>query len=144
MDVAVQRGHDRGRRRETGDLCHPLGFALENYDAVGEWRTKDRWAGTPIDASGTLADGTPVKGPEDLRKALTRRPDQFVQTMTQKMMMYALGRSVEYYDMPTVRKIVRDAAKDNYRFSSIVLGIVRSAAFQSQRTPESDKSAKVQ
>jgi mono/diheme cytochrome c family protein len=136
------------RANPTCNSCHgildPLGFALENYDAIGEWRTKDRWAGTPIDASGTLSDGTPVKGPEDLRKALTRRPDQFVQTMTQKMMMYAVGRSVEYYDMPAVRKIVRDAAKDNYRFSSIVLGIVKSAAFQSQRAPESDKVANVQ
>ena len=93
---------------------------------------------TPIDSTGTLADGTPIKGPDDLRKALTKQPDQFVQTMTQKLMTYGLGRSVEYFDMPTVRKIVRDSAKDNYKFSSIVLGIVKSPAFQSQRAPESD------
>ena len=128
--------------------CHgvidPLGFAMESFDAIGEFRTKDRWAGAPIDSTGTLADGTPIKGPDDLRKALTKRPDQFVQTMTQKLMTYGLGRSVEYFDMPTVRKIVRDAAKDNYKFSSIVLGIVRSPAFQSQRAPESDQVAKAQ
>src|SRR5262249_6276914 len=114
----------------------PLGFALESFDAVGEFRTKDRFAGTSIDPAGTLADGTPVKGPDDLRRALTRKPDQFVQTMTQKLMTYALGRSVEYFDMPTVRKIVRDSAKDNYKFSSIVMGIVKSPAFQSQRAPD--------
>jgi hypothetical protein len=76
-----------------------------------------------------------------LRRALTKRPDQFVQTMTQKLMTYALGRSVEYFDMPTVRKIVRDSAKDNYKFSSIVMGIVKSTAFQSQRAPEAEKAA---
>ena len=87
-----------------------------------------------------LADGTPVQGPEDLRKALTKRPDQFVQTLTQKLMTYGLGRSVEYYDMPSIRKIVRDAAKDNYKFSSIVLGIVKSPNFQTQRVPEASKT----
>ena len=81
-------------------------------------------------------DGTPVGTPSDLRKALERRPDQFVQTITEKLMTYALGRSVEYYDMPAVRKIVRDAARDNYRFSSIVMGIVRSAPFQMKRVQE--------
>ena len=100
------------------------------FDAIGAWRSKDRYAGTVIDASGKLVDGTPVNGPDDLRKALMKHPDQFVQTMTEKLMTYALGRSVEYYDMPAVRKIVRDAARDNYRFSSIVMGIVRSAPFQ--------------
>jgi mono/diheme cytochrome c family protein len=120
--------------------CHgimdPLGFALENFDAIGEWRGADRWAGTPIDAAGTLVDGTPVGGPADLRNALLRRPDQFVQTVTEKLMTYGLGRSVEYYDMPAVRKIVRDAARDNYRFSSIVMGIVKSAPFQMRKAAE--------
>jgi hypothetical protein len=113
----------------------PLGFALENFDAVGEWRSMDRYAGQAIDPSGTLADGTPVSGPEDLRRALLKRPDQFVQTMTEKLMTYALGRGVEYYDMPTVRQIVREAARDNYRFSSLVTRIVKSAPFQ-MRKPE--------
>jgi len=114
--------------------CHgvmdPLGFSLEGFDATGAWRTKDRFAGTLIDASGKLIDGTPVSGPDDLRKALTKHSEEFVQAMTEKMMMYALGRSVEYYDMSAIRKIVRDSAKDNYRFSSIVMGIVKSTPFQ--------------
>jgi hypothetical protein len=136
------------RANPTCNSCHgildPLGFALESFDAVGEFRTKDRWAGIPIDSTGVLADGTPIQGPDDLRKALTKRPDQFVQTLTQKLMTYGLGRSVEYFDMPTVRKIVRDSAKEHYKFSSIVLGIVKSPAFQSQRAVESDKVAKAQ
>jgi hypothetical protein len=114
----------------------PLGFALENFDAIGGWRSKDRDAGTPIDASGKLVDGTAVVSPADLRKALMKRPEQFVQTMTEKLMTYALGRRVEYYDMPAVRAIVRDAARDNYRFSSIVLGIVRSAPFQMRKADD--------
>jgi len=128
---------EQHRANPSCNACHgvmdPLGFALENFDAIGAWRTKDRDAGTPIDASGKLVDGTPVTGPNDLRQALMRRPEQFVETITEKMMTYALGRSVEYYDMPTVRKIVRDAARDNYRFSSIVLGIVKSAPFEMKR-----------
>jgi len=131
---------EQHRRNPTCNGCHgvidPLGFALENFDAVGGWRVKDRWAGEVIDASGRLADGTAVGGPDDLRKALLNRPEQFVQTMTEKLMTYALGRTVEYYDMPAVRKIVRDAARGNYRFSSIVLGVVRSAPFQMQRVVE--------
>src|SRR5205085_7554709 len=97
--------------------------------------TKDQDAGTPIDASGKLVDGTAITGPVDLRKALMKHPEQFVETVTEKMMTYALGRSVEYYDMPTIRKIVRDAARDNYRFSSIVMGIVNSAPFQMRKVP---------
>jgi len=138
---AIMQAH---RENPSCNSCHgildPLGFAMESFDAVGEWRTKDRWAGAAIDSSGVLADGTPVQGPEDLRKALTKRPDQFVQTLTQKLMTYGLGRSVEYYDMPSIRKIVRDAAKDNYKFSSIVLGIVKSPNFQTQRVPEASKT----
>ena len=128
------------RAKPACNSCHgimdPLGFALENFDAIGEWRSADRWAGTPIDATGKLVDGTPVGGPVDLRNALMRRPDQFVQTLTEKLMTYALGRSVEYYDMPAVRQIVRDARPDNYRFSSIVMGIVKSAPFQMRKAAE--------
>jgi len=111
----------------------PLGFALENFDAVGEWRAEDRYAGTAIDASGRLVDGTAVTGPVDLRQALMKHPEQFVQTMTERLMTYALGRTIEYYDMPTVRRIVRDAARDNYRFSSLVTGIVNSAPFRMRK-----------
>ncbi|MBM3820706.1 MAG: DUF1592 domain-containing protein [Acidimicrobiia bacterium] len=125
------------RKNPTCNACHgvidPLGFALENFDAIGSWRAKDRWAGDAIDTSGRLVDGTALAGPDDLRRALTRRPGQFVQTFTEKLMMYALGRSVEHHDMPTVRAIVRDAARDNYRFSSIVLGIVKSAPFRTAK-----------
>jgi hypothetical protein len=132
------------RANPSCNSCHgiidPLGFAMEAFDAIGEFRTKDRWAGSAIDSSGTLVDGTPVKGPDDLRKALMKQPDQFVQTLTQKLMTYGLGRSVEYFDMPTVRKIVRDSAKDNYKFSSIVLGIVKSPNFQMQRVPDVSKT----
>jgi hypothetical protein len=112
--------------------CHkvmdPLGFALENFDAVGAWRTADE--GTPIDASGQLADGTAIDGVVSLRRALLRRPETFVSTMTEKMLTYALGRGLSSYDMPSVRAIVRGAAGRDYRFSSLVLGIVNSVPFQ--------------
>jgi hypothetical protein len=120
--------------------CHgildPLGFALENFDAVGTWRERDRFAGELLDATGRLPDGTELAGPDDLRQALLRRPDQFVQTFTERLTTYALGRTLEYGDMPTVRQIVRDAARDDYKFSAIVRGIVRSAAFNERRVSQ--------
>jgi hypothetical protein len=138
---SVREIMEQHRSKPSCNACHgvmdPLGFALENYDAIGEWRAKDRYAGTVIDASGKLVDGTPVNSPADLRQALMRRPEQFAQTMTEKLMTYALGRSVEYYDMPAVRAIVRNAARDNYRFSAIVMGIVKSAPFQMRKSSES-------
>jgi hypothetical protein len=127
--------------------CHgildPLGFALENFDAVGIYRIKDRIAGTPIDASGVLPDGTKIGGPDDLRNALAGNPNQFVQTITEKLMTYATGRAVGYRDMPTIRAIVRDSAKDNYRFSGIVMRIIESDQFQ-KRSPASDVAHKTQ
>jgi hypothetical protein len=112
--------------------CHkimdPIGFALENYDLVGTWRERD--GGVLVDASGQLVDGTPLSGPADLRKALLSRSDAFVTTATERLLTYALGRPVQYYDMPTVRSIVRRAAQNDYRFSSLVLGIVDSLPFQ--------------
>ena len=87
-------------------------MALENFDATGMWRDRDRYAGAAIDASGELPDGTPINGPDDLRKALLRRPEQFVQTFTEGLLTYATGRKLEYYDMPTVRRIVRGAASE--------------------------------
>ena len=128
------------RASPTCSSCHavmdPLGFALENFDATGRWRDRDRFAGTVIDSSGELPDGTPIKGPDDLRKALLRRPDQFVQTFTERLLMYSTGRKLEYYDMPTVRRIVRDAAKDDYKFSSLVQAIVRTDQFRKHRVPQ--------
>jgi len=122
------------RSNSSCNACHgiidPLGFALENFDAVGRWRSEDREAGEPIDSSGVLADGTAVSGPVELREALLERPDQFVQTLTEKLMTYGLGRALEHTDMPTVRRIVRDAAENDYRFSDLVWGIVNSTQFR--------------
>ena len=112
--------------------CHkimdPIGLALENFDAVGAWRYAD--AGSPIDASGELADGTKVDGVVSLRKAILSRPEVFAGTFTEKLLTYALGRGLDYHDMPAVRAILRDAAKQNYRFSAILRGVVHSTPFQ--------------
>ncbi|HEV3330287.1 MAG TPA: DUF1592 domain-containing protein [Bryobacteraceae bacterium] len=121
--------------------CHtvmdPLGFALENFDATGMWRDKDRFAGTVIDSAGELPDGTKLKGPDDLRQALLRRPDQFVQTFVENLLTYAMGRTREYYDMPTVRKIVRETAAKDYRFTAIVQAVVNTDQFRMRRVPQS-------
>ena len=109
-------------------LMDPLGLALEHFDAVGAARTKDH--GLPIDASSTLYDGTPVDGAVSLRQGLLKRPDVLVSTLTERLLTYALGRAPQAYDMPVVRHIVRDAARQNYRFSALVMGIVESTPFQ--------------
>jgi hypothetical protein len=118
--------------------CHkifePIGLALENFDAVGTWRLQDE--GSPIDATGVLVDGTKVDGVASLRDTLVRYSDQFERVVTEKLLTYALGRGVEFEDMPTVRSIVRDAAPNKYKFSSLVLGIVKSPAFQMNMKPE--------
>jgi mono/diheme cytochrome c family protein len=128
------------RASPTCASCHavmdPLGFALENFDATGMWRDRDRYAGVPIDASGVLPDGTSISGPDDLRKALLRRPGQFVQTFAEGLLMYATGRKLEAHDMPTVRRIVREAAATDYRFSTLVQGVVRSEQFRMRRVPQ--------
>jgi cytochrome c5 len=112
--------------------CHkifePIGLALENFDAVGSWRTED--GDSPVDASGVIVDGTKVDGVASLRDWMVGRSDQFVRVVTEKLLTYALGRGVEYQDMPTVRSIVRDSAPGKYKFSAIVLGIVKSPTFQ--------------
>ena len=113
--------------------CHarmdPIGFALDNFDAVGRWRTVDE-SGTPIDGSGVFPDGTKFEGVAGLRQRLLSRPEQFVSTLTENLLTYSLGRSLAYYDAPTVRAIVREAARSDYRFSSLVMGIVNSMPFQ--------------
>jgi hypothetical protein len=123
--------------------CHkvmdPIGFALENFDAVGAWRTRE--ADAEIDASGELADGTAVDGVVALRNALLRRPEVFVTTMSEKMLTYAIGRGLDARDMPVVRGIVRGAAAADYRFSSIVLGVVSSTPFQWRMTPPDEAAA---
>ena len=117
--------------------CHaqmdPLGFALEHFDAIGAARARDE-GNTPVDASGSLPDGQTFEGLDGLRTVLTGRQDQFVGTVAERLMAYALGRGVEYYDRPTLRRIVRDASRDGYRWSSLVIGIVSSAPFQMRRS----------
>ena len=141
--LSVRERMEEHRKDPVCASCHrvmdPLGFALENFDAIGKWRVSSE-AGTPIDASGALVDGTPVDGPATLRDALLKHREEFVATVTRKLLTYALGRGAEYYDEPAVREIVRDAAGGDYRWSSIVLGIVKSVPFQ-MKMPESPKQA---
>ena len=128
------------RASPTCSSCHsimdPLGFALENFDATGMWRDKDRFAGSAIDSAGELPDGTKINGPDDLRNALLRRPEQFVQTFTEALLTYAMGRTRDYYDMPTVRQIVRDTRASDYKFSAIVQAIVNTDQFKMRRVPQ--------
>jgi hypothetical protein len=126
--------------------CHkvmdPIGFALENFDAIGRWRNADD--GVKIDPSGKLYNGAEVSGPVALREMLTSRPEIFAGVMTERMLTYALGRGLEYYDMPAVRKIVREAAPKNYRFSALVMGVATSAPFQTKlkKAPEAALAAR--
>jgi hypothetical protein len=136
---SVRERMEQHRANPACASCHklmdPLGFALENFDAVGKWRTKE--AGVPINASGELSDGTKLDGVVSLRAALVNRPEVFVTTLTEKLMTYALGRGLDHADMPAVRRIVRDAGRDSYRFSALVRGIVTSTPFQMRLKPRS-------
>jgi hypothetical protein len=127
------------RKNPSCNACHgvmdPLGLSLENYDAIGEWRTKDRFAGEPIDASSTMVSGEKMNGVIDLRNQLMKRPEQFVRTLTEKLMVYGLGRSVDWRDMPTVRGIERKAKDQDYRFSALVIGVVESDQFRKSKVP---------
>jgi hypothetical protein len=132
VTASLRQRMEKHRQQPTCAACHkimdPIGFSLENFDLIGRWRTSD--AGSPIDATSQLVDGTPLDGPVALRRALLARSDVLVRTMTGKLLTYATGRALRYYDMPAVRAIASDAAKNNNRFSSIVLGIVKSDPFQ--------------
>ena len=143
--LTVRQLMAKHRASPTCSSCHavmdPLGFALENFDATGMWRDNDRFAGTPIDSAGELPDGTKLNGPDDLRNALLRRPEQFVQTMVENLLTYAMGRTREYYDMPTVRRIVHATAPKNYRFSTIVQEVVKTDQFRMRRAPQAVLSA---
>ena len=110
----------------------PIGFALENYDAIGRWRTHED--GVKLDVSGSLPDGQTYSGIEGLEKSLLARPDLFVTAFTEKLITFGLGRGVEATDGPAIRKIVKEAAKDNYRFSSVILGIVNSVPFRMNKS----------
>lgn len=133
--LSVREMLEMHRKNPTCASCHarmdPLGFSLENFDGIGQWRTQD--AGAVIDASGVLLDGTKVDGPAALRQALVAQKEQFVKAATTKLVAYALGREIESFDAPAIRGIVRTAAADNYRWSSTILAIVKSAPFQMRR-----------
>jgi hypothetical protein len=113
-------------------LMDPVGFSLENYDAVGRWRIAENAAS--IDASGSLPDGSQFAGVSGLQKAVLSRPEIFVTTFTEKLLTYALGRGIEYYDAPAIRGIVKEAKAQDYKFSSVIIGIVRSTPFQMRRS----------
>jgi uncharacterized protein DUF1592/uncharacterized protein DUF1588/uncharacterized protein DUF1595/uncharacterized protein DUF1585 len=129
----LEQHREKAVCRQCHGVIDPVGLPLESFDAIGQFRTTDRQANNaPIDASTVLPNGVPINGPVDLRTQLAQRPEVFAQALTEKLMMYALNRELEYFDMPQVRAVVRGAAKDNYKFSSIVLGIVNSDAFRKQ------------
>ena len=135
------------RANETCLACHgeidPLGLALENFDNTGRWRDEDALAKQPIDATTTLTSGIVLHGPSDLRRFLAQqRPDQFPLTVTKRLMMYALNRELEYYDMPEVRQIVRTSAASHYTFASILIGVVNSDAFRRQGPETAPKGGK--
>jgi hypothetical protein len=112
----------------------PVGFALENFDAVGRWRSFDM--GEPVDSSGGLPDGSEFSGVASLEEGLLERPELFVRTLSEKLLTYALGRGVETYDAPAIRQVVRDSQADDYSFSSIILGVVKSVPFQMRTVPD--------
>ena len=131
--LTMRERMEQHRSNAACAVCHaqmdPLGFALENFNGVGEWRSTSE-AGTPVDASGVLPNGAKFNGPAELRKVLLSHPEQFANTVTDRLLTYALGRGVEYYDQPAIRKITREAASGNYRWSSVILGIVNGVPFQ--------------
>jgi mono/diheme cytochrome c family protein len=144
--LSVRKRMEMHRQNAICASCHnsmdPLGFALENFDAVGKWRTTE--GGNPIDASGSLPDGTTFSGPAELRKLVGNHREQFVRTLTHKLMTYALGRGVEHYDLPAIRKAVREAAPSQYKFSALVLGIVKSVPFQQRLAPPANEELPAQ
>jgi hypothetical protein len=133
--TSVRQRLEQHRASPTCAACHavmdPVGFSLENFDLIGEYRDED--GGSPVNATGKLADGTTLNGPASLRKALLDRRGAVASTATEKLLTYALGRRVDYFDMPAVRTVVRDAARQDYRFSSLITGIVKSVPFQMKR-----------
>jgi hypothetical protein len=140
--LSMRQRMDAHRANPVCANCHrlmdPIGFSLENFDATGKWRTDD--GGASIDPSGVIATGARVDGPASLRKAIASHPEQFVRTLTEALMTYALGRKLEAYDMPEVRAIVRQAAPQNDTMESLIQGIVHSTAFR-MKLPEVEKPA---
>jgi len=138
VEQTMRQRMEEHRANPACASCHkmmdPIGFTLENFDGIGKWRTTQY--GQKLDASGQLTDGTKIDGVASLRQALVRYSPQFVRTLTEKLLIYALGRGVEYQDMPVVRSIVREAGRNDYHFSSLVVGIVKSDPFQMNRKAE--------
>ncbi len=138
--LSLRERMEAHRANPTCAACHkvmdPIGFTLENFDAIGQWRDNDD--GAKIDTSGTMYNGTKVQKPADLHAMLSADPHIFVGVLTEKLMTYAIGRGVDYYDMPSIRSIVREAEKNNYRFSTLILGIVKSPEFQMKKKPAAD------
>ena len=136
--MSMRQRMEQHRANPVCASCHarmdPMGFALENFDAIGRWRTANSTDGTRIDASGVLPDGTKFEGPAELRKILLKEPAQFAGNVTEKLLTYALGRGAEYYDAPVIRKITREAAGSNYRWSALIFGIVKSTPFQMRKS----------
>jgi hypothetical protein len=138
----VRQRMEQHRSNPACSGCHSVmdavGFTLENFDAIGHWRTKD--TGEIVDATGALPDGTPAKGAAAMIQAIAAHPEQFVRTTTEMLLTYALGRGTEYYDMPVIRTVAREAAAKNYRFAELVLGIVKSPPFQMRgKVPDAGK-----
>jgi hypothetical protein len=140
--LTVRERMEEHRKNPTCASCHkmmdPIGLALENYDVTGRWRTRDN--GTAVDSRGELWDGTPVQSPADLRDALLKRRESLLRTFTKNLMAYAIGRRVEYYDMPTIRTIVRTANATDDRISAYIMGIVNSPAFRMQKAEAAAES----
>jgi hypothetical protein len=133
--LSVRQRMEQHRANPVCASCHaridPLGFALENFDATGQWRTRE--GDTVIDASAVLPDGATLSGPTGLRNWVMARPERFATSVTEKLMIYALGRGLEYYDAPAVRKIVQANAAGGYKFQSLILGVVKSTPFQMRK-----------
>jgi hypothetical protein len=144
--LSVRERMEQHRANPSCNSCHrvidPLGLALENFDASGKWRIKD--SGVPVDPTGVMYDGSQLNGPADLRQALMKHSDAILLSFTESLMTYALGRPIEYYDMPTIRGIVRDAGKNNNRMSSFITGVVNSSAFRMARAPSVETSVAAQ
>ena len=132
MRTRLQRHREDPACAGCHNIMDPIGFAMESFDGIGRYRKKDE-AGMPIDASGELANGSPIDGIVGLRAALVERPEFFVHTFAERMLTFAIGRGLEYYDMPAVRAIVDSAADDNYRFAAVVREVVNSMPFQMKR-----------
>jgi hypothetical protein len=145
--LSMREAMARHRANPVCASCHarmdPLGFAMENFDAVGQWRTRSE-SGEPLDVSATFQDGTKFDGISGLRAQLVRRPEPFVIGVTEKLLTYAVGRKAAAHDMPTIRALVRDAARSNYRFSTLVLGVINSVPFQMRAGREAPTTASSQ